>query len=98
MGCGGIYNFRDICPSAEGVAISFQCPRTFWLKKKKNEALEGIQRQAMRMIYESGNDLCGKVKSTGEKQGKGDLMTVLKHSILHLGDWTRLSFEELELT
>lgn len=56
------------------------------LKKKKNEALEGIQRQAMRMIYGSGNDLCGKVKSTGEKQGKGDLMTVLKHSILHIGD------------
>lgn len=52
----------------------------------------------MRMIYESGNDLCGKVKSTGEKQGKGNLMTVLKHSILHIGDWTRLSFEELELT
>lgn len=60
--------------------------------------MEGIQRQAMRMIYESGNDLCEKVKSTGEKQGKGDLMTVLKHSILHIGDWTRLSFEELELT
>lgn len=31
----GIYNFRDVCPLAEGAAISFQCPRTFWLKKKK---------------------------------------------------------------
>lgn len=56
------------------------------LKKKKNEALEGIQRQATRIIYESGNDLCGKIKSTVEKQGKDDLMTALKHLILHVGD------------
>lgn len=93
MRYGVIYNFRDVYPSAEGVAISFQCPRTFWFKKKKNEALEGIQRQATRIIYESGNDLCGKIKSTVEKQGKDDLMTALKHLILHVGDWKRLSFE-----